>query len=84
MEELGDLFAEGCGAAGYSFHAGEVVVGYDGVVDEADDEGWDEDEFADLVVGDGLEHEVHVEVWEHDEFVVEEDGAVHEFDEAGD
>lgn len=56
----------------------------DGVTDETDYDGWNEDQLADLVGCDGGEHRVHGERGEHYAVPVEEDGVVDVADEACD
>ena len=83
-EQFDDFVADGRGARAEALDAAEVVVCDDGVVEEADEEGWDDEEFFDLVGGDGLEHGGHGEFGQHDGFGVEEDGQVQRVDEAAD
>lgn len=54
----------------------EVVLVDEGVAHEADEDGGDEEELAELVVDDGVEHVFHGEGGEHIYFGVEKDGQV--------
>lgn len=83
-EGLEDLVADGRGAGAEALDAGEVVSRDAGVVQEADEEGRDDEELFDLVGRDGAEHGGHGEAGEHDGFGVEEDGEVEGVDEAAD
>lgn len=83
-EGFEDLVADGGGAGAEALDAGEVVGRHEGVVQEADEEGRDDEELFDLVGRDGAEHGGHGEAGEHDGFGVEEDGEVERVDEAAD
>lgn len=83
-EELDDFGADGRGAGAEALHAGEVVGGDEGVVEQADQERGHDEEFGDLVGGYGAEHGGHGELGQHDAFGVEEDGEVEGVHEAAD
>ena len=52
---------------------GEVILVDEGVSDEADEDGGDKEELAELVFDDCVEHGFHGEGGEHVDFGVEED-----------
>lgn len=60
------------------------MVRDDRVSYETDEDGWDEDEFADAVSGDGVEHGFHGECGEQEGNAVHEDRVVDVADEASD
>lgn len=84
LQQLDDFFREGGGAGGEAADAREVVLVDQGVAHEADEDGGDEEELAELVVDDCVEHVFHGEGREHVDFGVKEDGEVEAMDQAGD
>ena len=72
-----DLCGDEGRAGGEALDVREVVFIDDWVVDEADENWWDEEELRDFVVLYCAEHGFHGEGWKHVDFCVEEDRHVH-------
>lgn len=83
LEFFDDPRADGGGAAAPALDAAEVVLGGNGVADQTDEDGWDEDELFDAEVGDGAAHAGEGVGGEHDAVAVEEEGVGAESDLRG-